>query len=79
MNTENQYSKAFNDGYILAKHEPNLLNIISKNLVPSNNYLQGFFKGKSQYKLENNTNQLVELGELRSKSKFKHNDFERGY
>lgn len=74
MNTEIQYIQAFNYGYVLALYEPGLLNTISQNLIPTNNYLQGFFAGKKQVELETNKGQLFELQQLRHYSQTKEKD-----
>jgi hypothetical protein len=64
MNTETEYTKAFNNGYTLAEHEPKLLETITQNLAPSTPYLEGLFAGKEEYALELNNNK--ELNALRS-------------
>jgi hypothetical protein len=64
MNTETEYAKAFNNGYILAEHKPNLLETITQNLAPSTPYLEGFFAGKEEHALELSNNK--ELSALRS-------------
>lgn len=68
MNSEKQYIQAFNNGYVLAKHEPDFLNLLIRNLTPTNNYLQGFFSGRKQVDMENNKNHLSELQLLRNRS-----------
>ena len=77
MSTEKQYILAFNNGYVLAQYKPELLNTISQNLAPSNNYLRAFFAGKEQLELENNKDQMFELQQLRSRSQNKEKNFER--
>lgn len=74
MNTEQKYIQGFNSGYVLAKHEPNLLNTISKNLNLNCNYLQGIFAGKEEFELEKSKDQLFEIGKLRSQSFTNNND-----
>lgn len=76
MDSEKQYTEAFNNGYILAQYEPKLLNTITKSLAPSNNYLEGFFAGKEQLEFENGKNKLLELQKLRylSDDRNKYND-----
>lgn len=68
MNTEQQYIRAFNNGYILTHYEPKLLNVISKNLAQTNNYLKGFFAGKEQKEFEQGKEKLSEIEELRNQS-----------
>ena len=70
MNTEKQYIQAFNNGYILAQHEPAFLKIIAQNL----SRLQFFIckvslQGKNQLELEISKNQLLELQQLRFSTK----------
>lgn len=77
MKSEQQYILAFNNGYVLAQHEPKILNTITKSLVPSNNYLEGLFAGKKQLEMENAKNQLFELGQLRCSIQNKENNLGR--
>jgi hypothetical protein len=69
MNTEQQYIQGFNNGYVLAKHKQKLLNTISQNLNPNNNYLEGLLEGKNQLEFEQGKEKLSEIEELRSQSK----------
>ncbi len=46
MDTEQQFTKAFNHGFILAQFEPKLLHVITRNRAPVNNYVEGLFAGK---------------------------------
>ena len=68
MNTEKQYTQAFNNGYLIAKYESALFYLISKNLSPTNNYMEGFFAGKDQVELNKEVDKLIELEQLRSTS-----------
>lgn len=68
MNTDTQYIQGFNNGYILAKHEPVLLNIISKNLAPNNNYIEGLFEGRDQLEFEKTHEQLLQIEAIRNQS-----------
>lgn len=77
MKTEKQYIHAFNNGYILAQHEPVFLNTITQNVSSGNNYLQGLFAGKKQHDFEINKDRLLELQQLRSRSQNKERDFEK--
>ena len=65
MNIEKQYLQAFNNGYVLAQYEPDFSNMLTLNLAPTNNYLQGFFAGKKQVELQNHKDQMLELQQLR--------------
>lgn len=69
MNDEQKYINAFNNGYLLEAHEPELLYTIVQNLIPNNNYLEGLFAGKSQFNYERAKIQLLTIGALRMKSK----------
>jgi hypothetical protein len=77
MNVEKQYIKAFNNGYILAVHEPQLLNTISKSFGSTNNYLKDFMDGKNQFELDNSKNQLFELHLPGKRSLEKEKGFEK--
>jgi hypothetical protein len=81
MNPEAEYTKAFNNGYTLAEHEPKLLETITQNLAPSTPYLEGLFAGKEEYTLELNNNKelngLRSIETLRAKSNRIDKDLER--
>lgn len=63
MNIDEQYSKGFNDGYLLRMHEPILMTKLLKTLELDNVYLEGLVLGTKQYEAE----QLAELKKLRSR------------
>lgn len=46
------FQKGFNNGYILAKHSPHLLNRLLPTLQASNDYLEGIQSGHKQYQKE---------------------------
>lgn len=69
METEKKYQTGFNSGYLIAKHEPELLAQIIKTLEPSTAYVEGFFSGKEQFHSEITRDHLNDLEQLRSKSK----------
>jgi hypothetical protein len=81
MNTETEYTKAFNNGYTLAEHEPKLLETITQNLAPSTPYLEGLFAGKEEHALELTNNKelsaLRSIETLRAKSNRIDKDLER--
>ena len=77
MNTEKQYTQAFNNGYVLAQYEPDFSNMLFQNITPSNNYLQGFFEGMKQVEFENSKTKMFELDQLRHQSQTKGKDFGR--
>lgn len=49
---EEKYKKGFNSGYLLAKHEPELLNKIVKERNPDNDYFSGLVLGRKEYERE---------------------------
>ena len=51
MTQEQQFTKGFNNGYLLAKHEPVLLKqlLIAKN---DNEYFKGLVSGKKEHDIE---------------------------
>ncbi|MFZ4751902.1 MAG: hypothetical protein ACOYLG_01045 [Chitinophagaceae bacterium] len=51
MTQEQQFTKGFNNGYLLAKHEPVLLKqlLVVKN---ENEYIKGLVSGKKQHDIE---------------------------
>lgn len=49
---EKHFIKAFNDGYLLSKHEPELLNVILQGDRSNTPYIQAMALGKEQYDME---------------------------
>jgi hypothetical protein len=74
---EQKFITGFNQGYLLAKHEPALTASLSESVKPSNDFLEGFVSGKLEYTLEQERVQLQELQNLRDQSKNLHRDLER--
>lgn len=54
MNNEKLYAKGFNNGYILAKHTPDIYSVIEKGIKPQTDYLEGFISGGKEYEIEKN-------------------------
>jgi hypothetical protein len=79
MSTENQFITAFNNGYTLAKYEPQLLDTVTKNLSPSNTYLEGLFEGKEQYVKEYTQEKLIDLDNLRNHNQEKDKELGRDF
>ncbi len=77
MENEIQYTKGFNSGYLIAKHNPPLINSISATLSPSNPYTEGMHHGKAEHELEQTKDKLKEIENLRSNSAHKESEFER--
>ena len=46
------FTKGFNNGYLLAKHEPELANLLAKIENKENEYLKGFAFGKEEFDKE---------------------------
>ena len=49
---DKDYLKGFNQGYLLAKHEPTLLKTLLKGKLPENEYFKGINAGKDEYNIE---------------------------
>ncbi len=65
-----KFITGFNNGYLLAKYEPQLLSVVSINLEVSNEYIGGLILGKNQFELE----QRNELDKMRQKSRSRENE-----
>lgn len=72
-----RYTRGFNNGYLMAEHEPILLSSILNGLSPSSDYLEGLFNGKEEYELERDRIRMDELSRLRGDSIDKDQDLER--
>lgn len=68
---EKQFIKAFNDGYLLSKHEPKLLNSILKSDNNNNEYIQGISEGAKQHKRETMRQELAAKREQPQAQKIK--------
>ncbi len=77
MQNEQQYAKGFNNGYLIAKHNPPLMNAISSTLSPLNPYLEGMINGKQEHEFEQMKDQLKEVEHLRGNSNSRENEFGR--
>ena len=49
---EVDFTKGFNNGYLLAKHSPEVMNKLTASIQPENDYLQGMFSGAKQHEVE---------------------------
>ena len=76
-NQETLYKNGFNNGYILAKHEPELLTTVTKNLHPAEGYLDGLFSGKDEWEIEHSKGQISELKNIRNNTKDRELDLEK--
>lgn len=68
MNEEQEYKVGFNASFLLAEHEPALLEKVTRNLIPNSSYLFGFIDGKEQFVNEKSRQELENLAVLRGKS-----------
>ncbi len=58
------YLKAFNNGYLLAKHEPQLLDkLLSSQAKTENEYLQAMAQGKQQFEHEKMVDEIRQVRE----------------
>lgn len=64
---EEKYIKGFNSGYILASHKPELLQVVTENLAPNNDYVIGLIKGREQLEQEKTNEQLQLMSNIRSR------------
>jgi hypothetical protein len=62
---EEKYITGFNSGYILAEHKPALLQTVTQNLPPTNEYIEGLLDGKEQLENEKTQDKVDELAALR--------------
>lgn len=60
MDTQ-QFTTGFNNGYLIAKHEPILLSKIEGSLTQANSYLEGFSAGKEQFSHDLDIDRLRQL------------------
>ena len=70
---EQMYSVGFNHGYLLEKYMPDLVAKMTKTVVVSDGYTEGFIDGKEEYEIERSEN---ELNDLRNRATDR--DMERG-
>ncbi len=57
---EKQFIKAFNDGYLLSKYEPELLNTILQGDRSNTPYIQAMALGKEQYEKEMEKDKVID-------------------
>jgi len=63
------FIKGFNQGYLLAQYEPNLLISVLKNIKQVNSYLSGMSFGQEEFEVEKATNEISKLRNSRSLDK----------
>ena len=65
---ENNFTKGFNHGYLLAKYLPDLFAKLEPSINTSNAYFQGIFCGSLEWGKENLKMKFEELNRLRDRS-----------
>ena len=65
---EKQYIAGFNNGYILANHEPLTLSSVVKGLQSDNSYIKGLLQGQLEFEKVQSRYRLNELSRLGDKS-----------
>jgi len=68
---EQQFIKGFNHGYLLARHEPDLLKKIVSNKNDHNEYFKGLVSGKQEHDLEKMQKRLKSVTRNNTPSKVK--------
>jgi hypothetical protein len=76
MKEEQLYTKGFNDGYLMSKHEPELLAKLLKSPNDNSEYFQALKDGSKQHEKEKD---LEEIKRMRDKSKGKDKGQEHEY
>lgn len=66
---EKQFIAGFNNGYLLAEHEPKILTTLLKGIQPINSYISGLSFGQKEYELMQSKSHLSELDQLRQSSR----------
>lgn len=65
--SEQLFIKGFNNGYMLAKHEPAILTALLKNIAPRTPYIHGIAHGELEYEQEITMDRLKILDEVKGK------------
>lgn len=63
---EKLYQRGFNNGYMLSKHKPELLNKLSVDLKPGNEFINGVLAGKEQHEKELNKSKIKTLAKSKA-------------
>jgi hypothetical protein len=58
---EQLFAKGFNQGYLLARYEPDILTSVLKNNNPINSYFSGLSFGKKEFEIEQATSEISKL------------------
>lgn len=65
---ENLFIKGFNDGYILAKFDFDLVHSILMSIKSMNSYFSGMTNGLIEYEIQQNRIHKLELDSIRSRN-----------
>lgn len=68
LEVSHDFIQGFNNSYLLASYEPELLADIIPSINPDNDYFRGFFSGKEQWEREQEQRQVDELSQIRNRS-----------
>jgi hypothetical protein len=68
-NHDNLFIRGFNNGYLLAKREPELAIKMIKSTTPNNEYLKGFTSGKQEFEMEKIRQKLKGTSDKKNPSK----------
>lgn len=61
---EKLFIKGFNNGYMLAKHEPQMLDNLLREIRPNSSYIDGMKGGQLEYQQERLQNRVNEINKL---------------
>lgn len=61
---EQLFIKGFNNGYMLAKHEPQMLDTLLREIRPNSSYIDGMKGGQLEYQQERLQNRVNEINQL---------------
>ena len=76
---EKQFAKGFNNGYLIAKYQPDLFAKLEKNMDSSNHYVQGLLFGKKEHDAEKKVVKLKDFKQNQNQSKeHKEKGFNKG-
>lgn len=64
-----KYVKGFNDGYIISKHEPELMEKLLESEIPDQEYKKALEAGERQNRKEMLINQMKDQTQSKNKSK----------
>ena len=62
--SEQLFIKGFNNGYMLAKHEPQMLDNLLREIRPNSSYIDGMKGGQLEYQQERLQNRVNEINKL---------------